>query len=138
MKHTKEPWEARRDPSYYGIVSEVYAGDKFILGTGGVHSPSELEANTKRIVACVNACAGMENPLEEIAELKRQLTWRPVSEKPEKDEMCTWQEDEDGLWHTDCHEIHQFFDGTPTENSYKFCPYCAKPLKEEKYNDQKE
>ena len=84
MKHTKEPWEARRDPSYYGIVSEVYAGDKFILGTGGVHSPSELEANTKRIVACVNACAGMENPLEEIAELKRQLTWRPVSEKPEK------------------------------------------------------
>jgi regulator of RNase E activity RraB len=61
MKHTKEPWEARRDPSYYGIVSEVYAGDKFILGTGGVHSPSELEANTKRIVACVNACAGITN-----------------------------------------------------------------------------
>ena len=61
MNHTKEPWEARRDPSYYGIVSEVYAGDKFILGTGGVHSPSELEANTKRIVACVNACAGVEN-----------------------------------------------------------------------------
>ena len=61
MKHTKEPWEARRDPSYYGIVSEVYAGDKFILSTGGVHSPSELEANTKRIVACVNACAGITN-----------------------------------------------------------------------------
>jgi hypothetical protein len=61
MNHTKEPWEARRDPSYYGIVSEVYAGDKFILGTGGVHSPSELEANTKRIVACVNACAGITN-----------------------------------------------------------------------------
>jgi hypothetical protein len=61
MNHTKEPWEARRDPSYYGIVSEVYAGDKFILGTGGVHSPSELEANTKRIVACVNACEGITN-----------------------------------------------------------------------------
>lgn len=51
---------------------------------------------------------------------------------------CLWEEDEDGLWHTDCHQIHLFFDGTPTENSYKFCPYCAKPLKEEKYNDQKE
>ena len=61
MKHTKEPWEARRDPSYYGIVSEVYADDKFILSTGGVHSPSELEANTKRIVACVNACADVED-----------------------------------------------------------------------------
>ncbi len=61
MNHTKEPWEARRDPSYYGIVSEIYAGDKFILSIGGVHSPSELEANTKRIVACVNACAGITN-----------------------------------------------------------------------------
>lgn len=61
MNHTKEPWEARRDPSYYGIVSEIYAGDKFILSTGGVHSPSELEANTKRIVACVNACSGITN-----------------------------------------------------------------------------
>jgi hypothetical protein len=59
MNHTKEPWEARSDPSYYGIVSEVYAGDKFILSTGGVHSPSELEANTKRIALCVNACEGI-------------------------------------------------------------------------------
>ena len=65
MNHTKEPWEARSDPSYYGIVSEVYAGDKFILGTGGVHSPSELEANTKRIVACVNACAGINDAVIE-------------------------------------------------------------------------
>lgn len=76
MNHTKEPWEARRDTSYYGIVSEVYAGDKFILGTGGVHSPSELEANTKRIVACVNACEGITNEaLDEhvINELMRVL-----------------------------------------------------------------
>lgn len=70
MNHTKEPWEARRDPSYYGIASEVYAGDKFILGTGGVHSPSELEANTKRIVACVNACAGITNEALEAGYIK--------------------------------------------------------------------
>ena len=73
MKHTKEPWEARRDPSYYGIVSEVYAGDKFILGTGGVHSPSELEANTKRIVACVNACEGITNDVLEEGLIEKAL-----------------------------------------------------------------
>ncbi len=73
MNHTKEPWEARRDPSYYGIVSEVYAGDKFILGTGGVHSPSELEANTKRIVACVNACAGITNEALEAGVVRNVL-----------------------------------------------------------------
>jgi hypothetical protein len=71
MNHTKEPWEARRDPSYYGIVSEVYAGDKFILGTGGVHSPSELEANTKRIVACVNACADVEDKKLKLGYVKK-------------------------------------------------------------------
>lgn len=61
MKHTKEPWVAKADPSYYGVISEIYAGDKFIVGSGGVYSPQEIEANTKRIVACVNACAGITN-----------------------------------------------------------------------------
>ena len=46
-------------------------------------------------------------------------------------EKCTWSEDEDGLWWTACKKIHEFFDGTPTENSYKFCPYCGKVLVEE-------
>ena len=48
---------------------------------------------------------------------------------------CIWSEDEDGLWWTACKEIHEFFDGTPTENSYKFCPYCGKELKEERYRE---
>ena len=137
MKHTKEPWYAIQNKKWRNANYRISNKENDEWGSFGQIAYAS-EYNAKRIVACVNACAGMENPLEEIAELKRQLTWRPVSEKPEKDEMCTWQEDEDGLWHTDCHEIHQFFDGTPTENSYKFCPYCAKPLKEEKYNDQKE
>lgn len=61
MKHTKEPWEAKADPSYYGIVSEIYAMEKFVASLGGVCSPDEVEANAKRIVACVNACAGITN-----------------------------------------------------------------------------
>jgi hypothetical protein len=48
-------------------------------------------------------------------------------------EKCTWSEDEDGLWWTACKEIHEFFDGTPIKNGYKFCPYCGKPLKEVEY-----
>lgn len=61
MKHTKEPWEAKADPSYYGIVSEICAMEKFIASLGGVCSPDEVEANARRIVACVNACAGITN-----------------------------------------------------------------------------
>ena len=65
MNHTKEPWEAKADPSYYGIVSEIYAMDKFIASLGGVCSPDEVEANARRIVACVNACAGITNEVLE-------------------------------------------------------------------------
>jgi hypothetical protein len=54
-----------------------------------------------------------------------------------KDGMCTWIEDEDGLWHTECHQIHQFFDGTPTENFYKYCPYCGKFLVVGKYKEDR-
>lgn len=61
MNHTKEPWRAKADPSYYGIVSEIYAMDKFIASLGGVCSPDEVEANARRIVACVNACADLTN-----------------------------------------------------------------------------
>ena len=47
-----------------------------------------------------------------------------------KDGMCTWQEDEEGNWHTGCHNMHTFFDGGPLDNEYQFCPYCGLPLKE--------
>jgi len=53
-------------------------------------------------------------------------------------EYCTWHEDEDGLWWTDCKEIHEFFDGTPIENSYRFCPYCGKALVEKRFEYEEE
>lgn len=47
--------------------------------------------------------------------------------------VCTWHEDDDGLWHTDCKQMFTLFDGTPVENGFKFCPYCGKSLVEEKF-----
>lgn len=51
---------------------------------------------------------------------------------------CLWSEDEDGIWDTDCGNAHTFFSGGPVENSYKFCPYCGKPLEEKKYEEVEE
>ena len=51
------------------------------------------------------------------------------------DVMCVWIEQEDdgyGYWDTGCGESHLFFGGTSSNNHYKFCPYCGKPIKEEK------
>jgi hypothetical protein len=50
-KHTKEPW-ARNEHGY------IYGGNpSYVIG----HISQESEANARRIVACVNACAGISN-----------------------------------------------------------------------------
>lgn len=76
-KHTPEPWVAtgraiKRDNgfSYGEIIANVLGGKT--SGPFFVQSYDECEANAIRIVGCVNACAGMEDPAAEIDELKRQ------------------------------------------------------------------
>lgn len=43
---------------------------------------------------------------------------------------CTWTEDDDGYYETSCGEMHVFITGTPSENHYKFCPYCGLELRD--------
>lgn len=42
---------------------------------------------------------------------------------------CEWFLDE-SVWQTDCDNLFQFSSGSPTENSFKFCPYCGKVVVE--------
>ena len=60
----------------------VYAGHRLIADCEWTPyevlpaSPSaEDAANAARIVACVNACAGMVDPAKEIAELRSEVEW---------------------------------------------------------------
>lgn len=47
------------------------------------------------------------------------------------EETCTWFEDEDSdLWETSCGGMFSIIEGTPSENSMKFCCYCGKLLQE--------
>ena len=50
------------------------------------------------------------------------------------DEICTWTEDEDGLWLTACDNEFEFGDGSPDDNHMKFCCYCGLPLKQVAYD----
>ena len=43
---------------------------------------------------------------------------------------CTWIENEDGVYETNCGNLFAFNDGTPSENGFAFCPYCGRELKE--------
>ena len=62
--HTPEPWKCE------GHV--VYFQNR--MGGFSLRDCPSPEDTARRIVACVNACAGMADPAAEIAELKRQRT----------------------------------------------------------------
>lgn len=47
-------------------------------------------------------------------------------------DKCEWKQDEDqhGLWETDCGNLFDITEGTPHENGMNYCPYCGKHLVE--------
>ena len=61
MKHTSEPWEFKED--------WISKGDEAVALVYGINNSQE-HANAARIVACVNACAGMDDPAAEIERLR--------------------------------------------------------------------
>ena len=65
-KHTPEPWEFESEPQY---CSEIIGSNGYSV-CAFVDDPSGVDID--RMLACVNACAGMADPAAEIAELKRQ------------------------------------------------------------------
>lgn len=66
-EHTKEPWAVATDsPNEYwkGDGTEVYSDKYGRIAETSINRLSPLDqcqANARRIVACVNACAGIEN-----------------------------------------------------------------------------
>ena len=59
MNHTKEPWEVHLLDRRTMIASDIESG--YIVETRKVKRGDIDIANAKRIVACVNACAGITN-----------------------------------------------------------------------------
>lgn len=41
---------------------------------------------------------------------------------------CEWREDEDGNWWSSCDNGFVFDSGAPSENGFRFCPYCGRVL----------
>lgn len=74
-KHTPEPWlivnsglGAEHGPSYIkpeqgGLIAHIYLGDKGGTGVVGQAQRDERSANAHRICDCVNALAGVDDPV---------------------------------------------------------------------------
>jgi hypothetical protein len=69
------------------------------------------------------------SPVDPVCECANELAALRESEitKP-----CTWAEDSDGVWNAACPPVGEhsfcFTDEGPTENGFKFCCYCGKPI----------
>jgi len=48
---------------------------------------------------------------------------------------CVWAADEAGVWDTACGHSFTFYDGGPTHNGQKFCPYCGGSLVEVPFDE---
>lgn len=46
-------------------------------------------------------------------------------------EFCEWIRDNDefDVYDTKCRNRHVFFEGSPEDNEYVYCPYCGKEIK---------
>ena len=77
MKHTPEPWVLFEVGDGRPHLCPASESDKMSILTiaeedGVTFACVYKDDDARRIVACVNACAGMEDPAAEIAELKLQ------------------------------------------------------------------
>lgn len=71
MKHTPGPY------LYNPYTSKVWADNGFYVVVCQVTTqnlpPSEADSNGMRIAQCLNACNGMENPVEQIEFMKERI-----------------------------------------------------------------
>lgn len=49
---------------------------------------------------------------------------------------CTWTEDENGFWNTECGNIEEFSWGDVEENNYRYCPFCGGEIFVVKYVEE--
>jgi hypothetical protein len=70
---------------------------------------------------------GMGTRLSEGINRQRRSVRERMTEK-----LCIWKENEEySMWETSCQNAFEFIEGDIEENSFKFCPYCGKIIKQE-------
>lgn len=74
MKHTPEPWKAYVNPRNGAIGVYSITTENDVAGCNHLGLPANArKANANRIVACVNACAGIEDPASAISDAREAL-----------------------------------------------------------------
>jgi len=72
-KHTPEPWETTGEICPVTHSVSIYHWGPIIYIYDNTNGPENQIANARRIVECVNACAGIEDPVKWIADHRKQV-----------------------------------------------------------------
>lgn len=78
---------------------------------------------------------GYEGSIRIVNELAEEYN---VSEIPTgSEDCCEWRliDYEANVYDTTCRNPHILLEGSPTDNSYEFCPYCGKEIKVAPYTE---
>jgi hypothetical protein len=71
VPHAPEPWAKRAYTRHLQVHDAI--GCVVVVTTGTDFAPSKNRANVERIVACVNACAGIADPAAALAAARDAL-----------------------------------------------------------------
>ena len=55
-----------------------------------------------------------------------------------RERVCVWSENENAQWETGCDHTFECNYGTPADNKFTACPYCAGTLKAQPYQEEKD
>lgn len=98
QKHTPEPWRVRQ-PTLGKIGGIEVVNPDGLIAQMQFHPARQNEAlaDAERIVACVNACAGMDDPVAEIEGLRSESSARLAVAQQAGDELIAAEAQRDEL-----------------------------------------
>lgn len=70
---------------------------------------------------CSGACGAYNKTIEIVNQLAEEYN----------NDFCEWRlcDEEANVYDTTCMNPHILLEGSPSDNNYKFCPYCGKKIK---------
>jgi len=80
----------------------------------------------------INACRHYDKEYEHL--VLRVVEYGPKGE--DRENVCGWEQDDDGFWHSECGRLWEFNEGDPKENLWVFCHGCGKPVKAFPYEEE--
>ena len=140
-KHTPEPWALFEVGDGRPHLCPASESDKMSILTiaeedGATFACVYRDDDARRIVTCVNACAGMADPAAEIAELKRQRDELLVAISAIVEEV-PHRHGSRGNAPGHGHDIPGIWDSDNGELAGKECGWCQVWRLAEKYNKAK-